>query len=317
VNTSPAVSVCIITYNQAAFIRQAVESALDQETSFSYEIVVSDDCSTDATPGILAGLVREHGPKLRVLLRPANLGINRNLAETIQACRGRYIALLEGDDYWTDPRKLQLQHDFLESHTDHALVFHRVRVLGRDGSLGRLLPDHGVPTRTGMIDLLERGNFIPTVSVMFRNGMREFPEWFYTLSIGDFPLNVMNAQLGDIGLIDQAMAVYRLHAGGTNSTAGHAERIEQVVRMYAHLNEYLEGRYDRVITRAGAGLVASLGYWHAVELFRSGQERKARRYARSRFGAPPTNRQRVMSGLMAYVPLLYRAAQRFSSERTP
>jgi len=303
VNRPPAVSVCIITYNQAAYIRQAVESAIAQKTSFDYEIVVGDDQSTDATPTILGELERAHGPKLRVFRRDANLGVTRNLAETLQACRARYVALLEGDDYWTDPRKLQLQHDFLESHADHAIVFHRVEVRGADGSLRRLLPARRVAKRARMTDLLERGNFIPTVSVMYRHQIREFPAWFYSLRIGDLPLNVMQAQLGDIGFIDRVMAVYRLHEGGTFSTIGNAQRVEQVVKMYTHLNDHLERRYDRLITGVSS-------YWRAVELFSRGEEREARGYARVRFAAPPTNRQRFMAGLMAYAPRLYLAVRR-------
>jgi glycosyltransferase involved in cell wall biosynthesis len=303
VNASPAVSVCIITYNQAAYIRQAIESAIAQQTSFDFEIVVGDDHSTDATPTILAELERAHGPTLRVLRRDANLGVTRNLAETLQACRARYVALLEGDDYWTDPQKLQLQHDFLESYADHAIVFHRVEVRGEDGSLRRRLPVRRVAKRTRMTDLLERGNFIPTPSVMYRHQIREFPEWFYALRIGDLPLNVMQARLGDIGFIDRVMAVYREHRGGTFSAIGNAQRVEQVVKMYADLNDYLDRRYDRVITGA-------LSYWRAVELFSRGEAREARGYARVRFATPPTNRQRLMAGLMAYAPGLYLAVRK-------
>ena len=302
-NASPAVSVCMITYNQAAYIRQAIESALAQQTSFDYEIVVGDDHSTDATPTILAELERTHGPRLRVLRRDANLGITRNLAETVRACRARYVALLEGDDYWTDPQKLQLQHDFLESYADHAIVFHRVEVRGENGALRRLLPVRRVPKRTRLTDLLERGNFMSTASIMYRYQVHEFPEWFYALPIGDLPFNVMQAQHGDIGFIDRVMAVYREHPGGAFSGIGNAQRVEQVVKMYTALNDYLERRYDGVIT----GVIS---YWRAVELFGRGEERQARAHARVRFAAPPTNRQRLMAGLMAYAPRVYVAVRK-------
>ena len=300
----PAVSVCVITFNHEAFIAQAVESALRQQTSFEYEIVVGDDASTDATPRILADLQRLHAPRLRVLRRPANLGVNRNLAATLQECRGKYIALLEGDDYWTDDGKLQLQHDFLESHPDHAISFHPVEARREGEPAGYRLPRERMRRRSTLKDLVERGNFIPTPSVMFRNRVADgFPEWFYDLKIGDFPLNVMNARFGDIGFIDRTMAVYRIHPGGTFSSVADAARVAGVVRMYSFVNEYLDRRFDKTIT----GLQS---YWQAVERFNSGDVSAARKLARVRFGAPPTNRQRLMAGLMTYALPLYRMVRK-------
>jgi glycosyltransferase involved in cell wall biosynthesis len=295
----PAVSVCIITFNHEAFIAQAVESALAQTTTFDFEVVVGDDQSTDATPRILAELEKRHAPRLRILHRSSNLGINRNLAETMRACRGRYIALLEGDDYWIDHAKLQLQHDFLEARPEYAICFHPVEAR-RDGDPKvRRLPAVRVRSRSTLNDLLEVGNFIPTPSVMFRNHVADgFPDWFYGLRIGDFPLNIMNARYGDIGFIDRTMAVYRIHPGGTFSSIPNAARVREVVRTYAHLNELLEHRFERTIH----GIQS---YWQAVESFNSGDHTAARRFARARFAAPPTNRQRLTAGLMAFATPLY------------
>lgn len=300
---SPAVSVCIITFNQEAFVAQAVESALAQKTSFDYEIVVGDDASTDGTPRILAELERRHAPKLRVLQRSQNLGINPNLVATLQECRGGYIALLEGDDYWIDDRKLQLQWESLESDPKLAVSFHGIEVRDDDSTV-RAKVVQRFRRRFTLMDLLERGNFIPTPSVMFRNRVAEgFPKCFYDLRIGDLPLNVMNARFGDIGYIDRTMAVYRVHSGGTFSMIPNARRMQEVVRMYSCLNEFLEHRYDRTIT----GIQS---YWRAVESFRSGDERTARECARIRFHAPPSNKQRLMAGLMAFAPALYKAVRK-------
>lgn len=262
---------------------------------------MGDDASPDATPRILADLERRHAPKLRAFLRTANLGVNGNLAATLRECRGRYIALLEGDDYWIDDGKLQLQYDFLEAHPDHAICFHPVRT--EPG--GRMLPRERIPRRSSLRDLIERGNFIPTASLMFRNRVAQdgFPDWFYELKIGDLPLSVMNARHGDIGFLDRVMAVYRLHAGGTFSAVADEARVREVVKMYAHVNDYLDRRFDRAI-----GGIQS--YWQAVERFTSGDTRAARRFARTRFLAPPTNGQRLMAGLMAFAPPLYRWIRR-------
>jgi glycosyltransferase involved in cell wall biosynthesis len=300
----PAVSVCIITFNQERFIRQAVESALAQKTTFEFEIVVGDDASTDATPRILADLERLYAPRLRVLARAKNIGINRNLAATMQECRGKYIAFLEGDDYWIDEEKLQLQYDYLESHAEYAISFHPVEARHDETGEVRRLPKERIPERTTLKDLIERGNYIPTPSMMFRNRGLTFPESFYDLRIGDLPMNVMNASFGDVGLIDRTMAVYRIHAGGTFSSVANADRVREVIRMYSFVNEYLGRRYDKTIT-------AIQSYWEAVEHFNRGDIAAARRFARVRFAAPPTNRQRFMAGLMSFAPWLARIVRKF------
>jgi glycosyltransferase involved in cell wall biosynthesis len=303
-SSSPAVSVCIITFNHEKFIRQAVESALAQKTSFDYEIVVGDDASKDATPQILAELERTHAPRLRVHRREQNIGVGGNLATTLSECRGKYIALLEGDDYWIDDEKLQLQHDLLEAQPEYAICFHPVRT-EREGSADtHRLPRGRIPKRSRLADLIEKGNYIPTASVMFRNRGEDLPRWYYDLPIGDLPLHVINARHGDIAMIDRVMAVYRLHAGGTFSMIANADRVRAVVRMYECVNDYLDHRFDATIR-------GTQSYWEAVERFNSGDVAAARRLARVRFAAPPWNRQRLMAGLMAFAPPLIRLIRRF------
>ena len=302
-SSPPVVSVCIITFNHEKFIRQAIESTLAQQTTFDYEIVVSDDASSDATPQILAELEREHAPRLRVHRRENNLGVGANLATTLLDCRGKYVALLEGDDYWIDDEKLQLQHDLLESHPEYAICFHPVRT-EREGSADtHRLPRGRIPKRSTLADLIEKGNYIPTASVVFRNRGESLPRWYYELPIGDLPLHVINARHGDIALIDRVMAVYRLHAGGTFSMIASADRVRAVVKMYECVNDYLDHRFDATIR-------GTQSYWQAVERFNSGDVASARKLARIRFAAPPWNRQRVMAGLMAFAPPLVRVIRR-------
>jgi glycosyltransferase involved in cell wall biosynthesis len=122
-------SVAIITFNHERFIAQALESVLGQRTNFPLEILVADDHSTDSTPAIVADFHRRHSEKIVPILRDRNIGAVPNFTETVGACRGEYVALLEGDDYWLDSSKLQRQVDFLEAHPDFAICCHRVRVL--------------------------------------------------------------------------------------------------------------------------------------------------------------------------------------------
>mgnify|MGYP001248218371 CR=1 FL=1 len=119
----PLVSVHMITYNHEKYIAQAIEGVLMQKTNFLFELVIGEDCSTDSTR-VICKEYADRYPNIIKLLPDAgkNLGMMENAIRTTMACTGKYIALCEGDDYWTDPYKLQKQVDFLEAHNDYGLT---------------------------------------------------------------------------------------------------------------------------------------------------------------------------------------------------
>lgn len=121
--TETPVSVAVITYNQEAYIRQCVESILGQQTDFPVEIIVADDGSTDGTAAQVEQLQQKHPGRITLLRQPQNVGLIRNYQSALQACRGRYIAQIAGDDYFSDPGKLKKQHDYLEANPEMALVY--------------------------------------------------------------------------------------------------------------------------------------------------------------------------------------------------
>src|SRR5262245_24288404 len=131
---SVKVSVAMITYNHGNFIAQAVESILMQVVNFDYEIIIGEDCSTDETRNVVIEYRNRFPHRIKMLLHDKNVGLMQNFIQTIEACRGQYVALCEGDDYWTSPYKLQKQVDFLESHPEYAICFHNVTVICEDGS---------------------------------------------------------------------------------------------------------------------------------------------------------------------------------------
>jgi len=294
-------SVCLITFNHKRFIAQALEGALAQKANFHYEIVVGDDCSLDGTREIAIGYQQRYPSKIRLALPERNLGTNRNLAQTLRACRGQYIALLEGDDYWTCSTKLQEQVDFLDAYTECAICFHAVKVFYEDGSsTPRKSPRFGFKKISTLEDLLTRGNFMPTCSIVFRNGLfGELPDWFYSLRIADFPINVFNAQHGEIGYLNKVMGAYRIHRGGTFSGESGARNTQEVVRLYDHVNAHLNYRYSRTIKSIQS-------YWKAVDYYRQGDIANARACAAERAAAPPFNTQAVMAWLLTHLPRLYR-----------
>src|SRR5262249_26249784 len=118
-------SVLLITYNHARFVTEALESILMQQTDFDFEIVVADDGSTDRTFEIIKEYAGRE-PHMRLLPAESNLGISRNYQRGFAACRGDYVAVIEGDDYWISPRKLQMTASYLDRNPKCSFCFHRV-----------------------------------------------------------------------------------------------------------------------------------------------------------------------------------------------
>ena len=173
----------------------------------------------------------------------------------LQACRGQYVALLDGDDYWTDVKKLQKQVDFLDSHPDFAICCHNVTVFYDDGSKApaNLIPPDQPSVLT--IEQLFFVNFIPTCSAVFRRGLfGELPDWFYTLKIGDWPLHILNAHHGKIGYINEVMAAYRVHQAGVWTSLSGITQRRELIKMLDHLDGYLAYQYQKQVRAAKAGL---------------------------------------------------------------
>jgi len=116
-------SVCMTTYNHENYIAEAIQSVLMQKTGFGLELVIGEDCSTDRTREICKKYESDYPGIVRLILNKKNLGLKHNFFNVGANCKGKYIAYLEGDDYWTDPYKLQKQVDFLEAHDDYALIY--------------------------------------------------------------------------------------------------------------------------------------------------------------------------------------------------
>ncbi|MBC7892171.1 MAG: glycosyltransferase, partial [Sphingobacteriaceae bacterium] len=124
----PKVSIYCITYNHGPYIAQALGGFLAQQTNFPFEIVVGDDASLDDTQAVLRDYQARFPEKIRLLLHEKNRGAIHNFIDVYHACQGEYMATCEGDDYWTDPLKLQKQADFLDAHPDFSMVFHNAEV---------------------------------------------------------------------------------------------------------------------------------------------------------------------------------------------
>jgi glycosyltransferase involved in cell wall biosynthesis len=244
-------SVAMITYNHERFIRQALESVLAQHVNFDYEIVVGEDCSTDGTRAILMDFYRRYPERIVPLLHDRNIGAMRNFQATLAACRGQYLAILEGDDYWTCEDKLKRQVDFLDQHPDYAISFHRAQIRDETGA-GRagVFPHLGLKAGSYTIEDLLVENFISTCTVMYRWGsVGPLPDWFPDLKLGDWPLHILVAQSGKISLAHEIMAVYRMHSGGMWTSGSGIDQKYAMLRMMTALDRHMDFRYKNAIRR--------------------------------------------------------------------
>jgi glycosyltransferase involved in cell wall biosynthesis len=208
------ISACIITYNQEGYIAKAIESALQQKFNGEYKIIISDDFSTDNTYNICKKYSFEYPDVIKLIRPEKNLGMIGNWMYVMNACSSKYIALLEGDDYWTDENKLQKQIDFLEANPKYVGCFHNTeeRYENDDNKASFLYCDFPSARNISFTDLSNR-NIMPTCSVVFRNNLfNEFPEWYTNLKMGDWPLHLLNVQYGNFWYFPKVMAVHRLHS---------------------------------------------------------------------------------------------------------
>lgn len=330
-STTPLVSVAMLTFNHERFIRQAVESVLCQKTDFELEIVISDDRSTDATPEILRELQAGSAGRIRLLHHDSRLGVNRNLLETLKACQGNYIALLEGDDFWLGNEKLAAQITFLESHPECSAVHHNVFLQVDDDAASRTLMHKASPGSMSLREML-RTNYVATCSVVFRNVFPDgLPEWLLEVAMPDWCLHVLNAKRGQFGYIDQPWAVYRQHSTSYWSQRPRSEHIAGQIKTATILLECLDEPMqdclretirnwheenvelllrDRNPEEAQAYAVENLGgeaAWNRLSLFyqsleheQSGRKfRAASGYLKTLFTAPGRTRIRTWDVLLA------------------
>jgi glycosyltransferase involved in cell wall biosynthesis len=253
---TPAVSVCVITYNHAPFIRDCLQSVCAQRTSFEFEVVIGEDASSDETLSICRAFAKQDD-RLRLLESRSNKGMMRNFLDTLGSCRGEYVALCEGDDYWIDTQKLQRQYEFLKGHPSSSLCFHNALIEYPDGRHG-VWSDQSSP-KTLSVPAMFSAWLIPTASAVFRSpGSAGYPSYLQRATHGDLGLFVFLADRGDIGYIDRVMSVYRLHPGGIMSSFSGVDFSERQVQFLREMNEWFQRKYEGPIYQRIARLKMSV-----------------------------------------------------------
>ena len=220
---APKVSVSLITYNHREYIGQAIDSVLRQRVNFPYEIIIGDDCSTDGTQEVLQDYQREYPDRIRLILHPERYrGVpgRLNNITNLYACRGQYVAMLDGDDHWTNEHKLQQQVDFLDQHPDYAMAFHDATIRSAHQSFDDFLCSEQsaifAADRTFTLeDVIAKSSFAPTSSIVFRNGLiGEFPDWFWRIVSADYALQLLLAERGKLRYFSQVSSVYLIRSHG-------------------------------------------------------------------------------------------------------
>jgi glycosyltransferase involved in cell wall biosynthesis len=186
--------------------------------------------------------------RVKLLCRPRNLGAAANFVSSLAECSGRYVAILEGDDYWLDTDKLRKQHEFLAGNREHSACFHRVQLLLDDGRLVDWTPLQATKPSLEFADVLVQ-NFVPNCSaLMFLNDPPlQLPDWVLQLPYYDWVLHVCNAQRGKLAYIDEVMSVYRIHSRGAWHGKSMKDQVAEVIRILDHLDRYTGGRHEGLI----------------------------------------------------------------------
>ncbi|MEE9319493.1 MAG: glycosyltransferase [Granulosicoccus sp.] len=246
-------SVSIVTFQEVAYIRQALDSVLQQQTEFPFDIIVGDDASTDGTRKVLQEILQQHPKKIQLLLPDNNHGDSglSNFMATLDASKSEYVAFLDGDDYWTDPDKLQRQVDFLDEHRECALCCHRVKHLSDDGFIELSV---NPATRKEVYDVgaLLMQNFAPKIStVVRRSAIRQLPLWYRTTKIAsaDWVFNILAGRCGKIGFIDTPMAVHRKRDNGLSAAYGAEKMLSDKLKAINELRPYFP-HHNRALERA-------------------------------------------------------------------
>lgn len=257
--TSLKVSVCVPTFRHEKFIVQTLDGIVAQQTSFPFDIVIGDDGSDDSTPDIIRDYANRYPHLFKAYLHPVNLGPHtprefagrNNVLQLLKACKGEYVALCEGDDYWTDPFKLQKQVDFMDANPDFSVCHHNVRVTYEDGSPEHLFNSPEQKEISQLEDILTDNWFMATASWLYRNHFltHDFADWHHKAASGDWAVIIQMAAHGKIKYLPDIMGVYRKHRGGLSNV--HASTnlfyLQNRKEMFENIDKWLEYRYTNII----------------------------------------------------------------------
>jgi|LSQX01.3.fsa_nt_gb RimJ/RimL family protein N-acetyltransferase len=234
----PIVSVFMMAYNHEKYIKEAIDGVLMQKTNFDFDIVIGEDCSRDNTRQIILGYQEKYPGKFKLLLHKKNIGAMANQNAVFASCTGKYIALCEGDDYWTDPLKLQKQVDFLENNAQFSAQAHNSKYVGLKEGLFSKLPSQIYNTSS----LIDNRKF-HTNSILFKNTeeIKNLISKQRNILSGDRFLYIAISCFGNIYYSDEVMSVYRRNDGSISNKVTYLD-LEKDFNMIPILKPYLKNK---------------------------------------------------------------------------
>ena len=210
------VSVCITAFNIEQYIAKALDSVLSQKTDFDYEIVIGEDKSTDTTLSILKSYQNRYPDKIRIIENEVNRGFMTNYINTIMACKGEYVAMLDGDDYWIDENKLKKQVLFMDNNLNYSLCWHDAAIIpdgpGKRWSYAERFAGRNYDQFIDLDKVIRWKVLGATSSMVFRNSLPPFPDWAHDRALGgpEFLLCFLSVQRGHLKYMHDRMSVYRI-----------------------------------------------------------------------------------------------------------
>lgn len=276
-NNLPLVSISCITYNHASYIKECIDGFLMQKTNFNFEVLIHDDHSTDGTEEIIKEYAKQYPDIIKPLFEKENqYSLGKPIGSAVwnlPRARGEYIAICEGDDYWTDPYKLQKQVDFLESHPDYGMCYTKVKRFVPKNN--KFIDEWGGPNET--MDKLLIENTIPTLTAVFHkaiyyNYLTEIHPSKRGWLMGDYPIWLYFAQNSKIKFINETTGVYRI----CTESASHSNDLEKIIRFnnsYHDIRTWYNSRQNTIPQE-------KLDQNQAVLLFNSSVFRSSKEYAK-------------------------------------
>lgn len=259
------VSICCIAYNQENYIRQALDSFLTQKTNFKYEIIIHDDASTDHTPDIIKEYAEKYPNIIKPIYQTENQFLKGRKASliTFKEAKGRYIAFCEGDDFWTDENKLQIQVDYMEDNYDCTFCFHNAIILYDISNKKKKFITNEPKFRkyrnkdnnytAENIHLFGCG-VAPTASFLFRKEyVSKIPNWLEGCVCGDMPIKLIMTSFGYAHYIDKTMSVYRKQVTNSitqqwkkqnNTIESKVNHLNKVIEILDHINQFTNQKYQ-------------------------------------------------------------------------
>ncbi len=235
------VSVCLITYNHAEYIRDAIDGVLMQKVNFPWELIIADDFSTDGTREILLEY-REKFPELiKLILQEKNVGAVQNWLDLIGPPRSKYIAYFEGDDCWTDDTKLQKQFDVLEGNDGFVICTHNASISINGQIQEKKYVNENRKAINTFNDILPGGSF-PTASLLYRNNLLDAADYeiLRLAPVGDWIIQLLLLRHGDLFYLDADYSIYHVHANNLWGSLNKAQQLHNKIRIYDFIKGHLK-----------------------------------------------------------------------------